>query len=198
MLITFDAFLNYFIYNWIEIAGVALSLIYLYLSIQQKVSLWIFGFFTSALYIIVFWEAKFYADMSLQMYYLVVSIYGWINWHKGNEKNELAISTITKRQFFNLSVMSLCGFAMYYIVLKNFTDSPIPFSDFIVGALSVTATWMLARKILENWIVWIVADALAIFLFVYRGLYPTAILFMIYTAMAAVGYFQWKNSMKKM
>jgi len=69
--------------NWVEIVGVILSLIYLYLSIKQKVSLWIFGFLSSALYIVVFFQTKFYADMSLQFYYLVISVYGWLNWKMG-------------------------------------------------------------------------------------------------------------------
>jgi nicotinamide mononucleotide transporter len=187
--------LNYIQTNWIEIVGAILSLIYLYLSIKQKISLWIFGFMSSAFYIIVFFQTRFYADMSLQLYYLLVSVYGWINWHKIKPEtgNELPATNTSKRTWLQLIVAGILIFAVYYLILSRFTDSSIPISDSIVGMLSVLATWMLAKKLLENWLVWIAADALACGLFFYKGLYVTTFLFVIYTAMAVVGYYQWKK-----
>src|ERR1035437_5948904 len=185
--------------NWVEIIGVILSLIYIYLSIEQKVSLWIFGFLSSALYIVVFFQTKFYADMSLQFYYLVISVYGWFSWKKGSQDSgqELPATTTSKRLILQLGVSSIVIYVIYYLVLAKFTDSTIPKADSLVGMLSVVGTWMLARKLIENWLVWIVADAIATGLFFYKGLYPTAILFIIYTGMAAVGYLQWKKSIQK-
>ena len=173
-----------------------MSLIYLYLSIKQKISLWIFGFLSSAFYIVVFFESKFYADMSLQFYYLIISVYGWKNWKSGNQQSghELPIAQISKRLFAHLCLAGLLIYILYYLVLEYYTDSTIPISDSLVGMLSIIGTWMLARKYIENWLVWIVADALATGLFFYKGLYPTAILFIIYTIMAMVGYWQWKKS----
>ena len=181
--------------NWIEITGAILSLIYLYLSIKQKLSLWIFGFLSSAFYIVIFFQTKFYADMSLQFYYLGISVYGWLNWKKGATEmgKELATSKTSWQLTLKLALSGIFIFLIYYLILARFTDSTIPFADSIVGMLSIIGTWMLARKLLENWLVWIVADALATGLFFYKGLYPTAILFIIYTAMAGVGYWQWKK-----
>ncbi|NDP20088.1 MAG: nicotinamide mononucleotide transporter [Paludibacter sp.] len=189
--------INYIQVNWIEIVGAILSLIYLYLSIKQNISLWIFGFLASAFYIVVFFESKFYADMSLQFYYLAVSIYGWINWKHGTQQNkhELPTTKLSRSLFLKLLPISLLIYGVYYIILAKFTDSTIPISDSLVGMLSVIGTWMLARKLIENWLVWIVADAIATGLFFYKELYPTAILFIIYTAMAVVGYWQWKKTM---
>lgn len=188
--------LEYIKINWIEIIGAILSLIYLYLSIKQKLSLWVFGFLSSAFYIVVFFQTKFYADMSLQFYYLVISIYGWIYWKYGTQRTgqELASTKIKKRTIIQLVFASIFIYFLYYIILAKFTDSTIPKADSLVGMLSVIGTWMLAKKLIENWLVWIVADALATGLFFYKELYPTAILFIIYTAMAVVGYFQWKRS----
>src|ERR1035437_4558105 len=183
--------------NWVEIIGVILSLIYIYLSIEQKVSLWIFGFLSSALYIVVFFQTKFYADMSLQFYYLVISVYGWFSWKKGSQDSgqELPATKTSNRLTIQLCLSSIVIYFIYYLVLAKFTDSTIPKADSLVGMLSVVGTWMLARKLIENWLVWIVADGIATGLFIYKGLYPTSILFLIYCVMAVVGYFQWKKQL---
>jgi nicotinamide mononucleotide transporter len=191
-------FLTYFQTNWVEIVGAILSLIYLYLSIKQKISLWFYGIISSLFYIFVFFQNKLYADLSLQLYYVVISIYGWINWKQGKlgKSKDLPATRITKR-FILISIIAtgLVYFA-YYVVLLKFTDSNVPKSDALVGALSIIGTWMLAKKFLENWLVWIVADGLCIGLYIYKSLYPTVILFIIYTVMAGVGYWQWKKTME--
>lgn len=191
-----DKILNYIQVNWVEITGSILSLIYLYLSIKQKVSLWVFGFLASALYVIVFFDSKLYADMSLQVYYLVVSIYGWINWKRGKEEKELPATVTNRKTWLQLALATIGIYFIYYFVLRYFTDSTIPKSDSVVGALSIIATWMLARKLIDNWIVWIVVDAFCVGLYLYKELYTTAGLFVVYTIMAIVGYFQWKKSIK--
>jgi len=148
---------------------------------------------------VVFFQTKFYADMSLQFYYLAVSVYGWINWKYGTHQagKELPATKTSMRMILQLSLASVLIYIVYYIVLDKFTDSTIPKADSLVGMLSVIGTWMLARKLIENWLVWIAADALATGLFFYKELYITAILFIIYTGMAVVGYWQWKKLMNE-
>lgn len=181
--------------HYIEIIGSILSLIYLYLSIKQKISLWIFGFLCSALYIVVFFQSKFYADMSLQFYYLAVSVFGWISWRSGKQQSgkELPVKKIKKLQALVLLLITTFVFLLYYFVLTHYTDSPLPLGDSFTTALSITATWMLARKLIEHWILWVIVDGLSAGLYLYKGLYPTAILFVIYTVMAIVGWYQWKK-----
>lgn len=190
--------MDYLTKNWVEIAGAVLSLIYLYLSIREKSALWIFGFISSVLYIFVFYKSKLYADMSLSFYYLGVSVYGWISWHRKTENIEHSLLQITRINSGKQMLQYLAGivgtYLAYYLILRFLTDSPIPVADSVVGALSVVATWMLARKKIENWLVWIVVDAFAAGLYFYKELYPTAILFVVYTIMAFAGYFQWKKS----
>jgi nicotinamide mononucleotide transporter len=188
---------TYIYTNWIEIAGVILSLIYIYLSIKQKVSLWFFGFLSSAFYIVVFFNTKFYADMSLQFYYLIISIYGWFHWKYGkpDSEHELTATKISHRLILQLTLSSFIIYFIYYIILAKFTDSTIPKADSLVGMFSVIGTWMLARKLVENWLVWIVADGIAAGLFYYKGLYLTSALFIIYTIMAVIGYQQWKKQL---
>lgn len=188
--------INYLDANWIELLGTLLSIIYLYLSIKQRIGLWVFGFLCSLLYIIVFFQAKFYADMSLQFYYLAVSVYGWISW-KAKSTIAESTSTITKTNFKSGTILFFVAviiYFIYYYVLSQFTDSPLPRADSFTTALSIVATWMLARKMLEHWLLWIIVDSVSVGLYIYKGLYITAVLFGIYTIMAVIGYFQWRNS----
>lgn len=191
--------IEYLRINWIEITGVVFSLIYLFLSIREKSALWIFGFLSSLLYIWVFFHSKLYAEISLQLYYLIISVYGWITWQRKSEvthNKSLVITRITsQKQFVHYSLSAVGVFFVYYFVLKYLTDSPVPVADSLVGSLSIIATYMLAKKKIENWLVWIIVDAFAAGLYFYKGLYPTTILFVIYTVMAVAGYFQWKKSM---
>lgn len=186
--------------NWVEIAGAIISFIYLYFSIREKSALWIFGFLSSLLYIWVFFHSKLYAEISLQLYYLVISIYGWITWRQKSvttHETVLHITRITSVQHIILYFLSAVGvYFIYYFVLVYLTDSPVPLADSFVGSLSVIATYMLAKKKIENWLVWIVVDAFAAGLYFYKGLYPTTVLFVVYTVMAVVGYFQWKKKME--
>lgn len=185
--------------NWIELLGSALSIIYLYLSIKQKVSLWIFGFLCSSLYVVVFFQSKFYADMSLQFYYLGVSVFGWISWKAGKPENrkELPVKRTTPLSGAIILVIALVLYFLYYFILSEYTDSPLPKADAFTTALSIVATWMLARKMIEHWWLWIIVDSVSAGLYFYKALYPTAILFVIYTVMAVIGYRQWKKSLPK-
>jgi len=186
----------------IEILGVLFALIYLYFSIRQNIWLWPFGILTSAFYIYVFYHSRLYADMGLQIYYLVVSIYGWYYWlygGKSGKKDSLGISFVTLKSGLFLLLLT---FVVYWLLLATLKNVPrwldIPASQLIywdafTTAVSIVATWMLARKIIEQWWVWVVVDAVSMGLYIYKGLYPTAGLFLVYTGLAVVGYFQWKK-----
>ena len=196
---TMEVVFTYLQANWIELLGSVLSIIYLYLSIKQKASLWIFGFLCSALYVVVFFQSKFYADMSLQFYYLGVSVFGWISWKAGKQENrkELPVKRTTPLSGAIILIIALVLYFLYYFILSEYTDSPLPKADSFTTALSIVATWMLARKMIEHWWLWIIVDSVSSGLYFYRALYPTAILFVIYTIMAIIGYRQWKKSLPK-
>lgn len=190
--------MDWILENWLELFGTISALVYLYFSIKQNVWLWPLGFLASAVYTIVYWQTGFYADMVLQVYYLIVSLYGWYHWvfESGNDKGDaLPVTRVRKKQGAVLLGVSLLLFVLIAFVLNRFTDSDVPIGDALTTAFSVTATWMLARKILEHWLVWIVVDALAMVLYLYKGLYLTAGLFLVYTIMAVVGYNQWRKKL---
>ena len=288
--------LTYITTHWVELLGTLCSLIYLLYAIPGKQELWIWGIISSALYIAVFFHGKFYADMTLQFYYLGVSVYGlwkW-RWQKGltatssappalratglrcsfalrlkasaaqpsaekhtvlfsekfaeickffftpskgrggaadallasqSEANtppldkgrcpkgggvenmaetmvenmtetELPITSTSPRMWLGIHIADALIFTAYYLVLRYFTDSPLPVCDALTTALSITATWMLAQKKIEYWLVFVCVDAFSAMLYAYRGLYPSAMLFIIYTTMAVIGYRKWKQELE--
>ncbi len=187
--------------NWVEVLGTILGISYVFLSIKQNLLTWLLGFLTSALYIYVFFVSKFYADMALQFYYVWVSIYGWLLWSGGIKTSQgrkpLPVRKVRRKQFLVLMGIALGLSFFIYFILKNYTDSPVPAGDAFTTAFSIVATWMLARKILEHWLIWIVVNSTSLMLYVYKGLYPTSIMFVIYTIAAVWGYIEWKKDMQR-
>jgi len=182
--------------NYIELLGAILGIAYIFFSIRQSIWTWPVGLLTSIIYVWVFLVSKLYADMGLQMYYVVISIYGWYEWLKGNQSNHsesIKISRLSVKLGLVLALISLVIFFLIWYILKNYTDSTVPVADSLATALSIVATWMLARKILEHWLVWIFVDAFSIGLFWYKDLLPTVLLFVVYTIMAVAGYLEWKR-----
>ncbi|MBN2664594.1 MAG: nicotinamide mononucleotide transporter [Bacteroidales bacterium] len=182
--------------NWLEIFGAATGLLYIYFSIKQNILLWITGLISCSVYIIVFFNSQFYADMALQLYYVVISIYGWFYWSdtKSKSKEVLKVSKTPQREILILSILSVFIFFIIGFFLDKLTDSTIPFGDSLTTTLGIIATWMLAKKYIEQWLIWIIADFIAAGLYFYKELYPTTILYIIFAVMAFIGYFQWKKS----
>lgn len=194
-----ESFISWFSSNYVEVIGVVTSLVYLYFSVKQIIWLWPFGIISSALFILIFFNSKFYADMGLQVYYLGVSIYGWIYWSRGtvdiNEKSTLPVSRVNRRLSVVLVSTGIVTMLGITFLLKSFTDSDVPWGDGFTTAGSIVATWMLARKILEHWLVWVVVDSVAAGLYFYKELYPSFILYLIFTIIALIGYNHWKKGL---
>ena len=226
----------------IEILGVLFSLLYIFLEIRQDKIMWIVGFISSAFYVYIFFHAKFYADMGLNAYYVLASVYGWILWSRkkevrdkrlemrdekqvtgdelrvtgekvpqptviarkpeADEANCSSLITVIARNEANSSLIAklllttVLLFAALAYILRTYTDSPVPLGDALTTALSIVATWMLAHKILEQWWIWVFVNTLSMSLYIWRGLYPTAFLFLCYTIASIIGYYRWKKSMQ--
>jgi nicotinamide mononucleotide transporter len=195
--------------NYIEIFGAVTGIIYVFLEIRQNIWLWPVGIITSAVYIWVFFTNKFYADMSLQGYYLVISCLGWYWWARGKkgrmgerenggmeerEKNELEVTRLGLKTGIILAIVFVLLYAIMWLVLTRLTDSPVPARDSFITSLSIVATWMLARKIYEHWFLWIVVNFVSAVLFITRGLYPTAVLYVVYGIMSFAGLVAWKKT----
>jgi nicotinamide mononucleotide transporter len=193
-----DSILAWIAGNKIELLGTILGILYIFFSIKQNILTWPTGLITSALYVFVFLNSKLYADMGLQVYYVIISIYGWYFWLQGKkdkETNHVPIQRVSKQLWLKLSVISVL---IYFVILLllTFTDSDIAHLDALTTAISIVATWMLARKYLEHWLIWIFVDLFSSGMYVYKNLWPTVILFLVYTVMAYVGYKEWKKDYK--
>jgi nicotinamide mononucleotide transporter len=205
--------------NYIEVFGAGAGIIYVFLEIRQTIWLWPVGIITSAVYIWVFFTSKLYADMSLQGYYLVISCLGWYWWagrkngrggdlekgrigegekgRLGDEENRtLQVTRLRLRTGVVLAIVFVLLYAIMWLILSRFTDSPVPEWDSFLTSLSIVATWMLARKIYEHWLLWIVVNSVASVLFLTRGLYPTVILYMVYGIMSFAGLAAWKKTIR--
>ncbi len=151
------------------------------------------------MYIFIYFDAKLYADMSLQFYYLAVSFYGWYLWAFGiqvhDHKEKIGVTRSGAVLLTRLLVVSILLFFLIGWILDNYTNSDLPYWDSFTTSLSFVATWMLARKKIENWIIWIVVDAVSAAIYYYKELYPTMFLFAFLTVLAGVGYKKWKNDM---
>ncbi len=187
--------------NKIELLGALLGILYIFFSIRQHILTWPTGLLTSLLYTIVFFHSGFYADMGLQVYYVAISLYGWYYWLKGGKtvtKAEKKQAEVTRTPRIILLYSLLVTVAIYCIILYillHFTNSTVPYMDSLTTALSITATWMLAKKYIEHWLIWIFVDIFSAGLYVYKGLWPTVILFIVYTVMAVIGYMEWKKDL---
>lgn len=194
-----ETIFNWLTENYIELFGAIAGLVYIFLSIKQNIWLWPIGIINVSLYVYVFFISKFYADMGLQFFYLFISFYGWYNWIRGNrkEKNaDMPVIKTDKKLMIRLFFVSLIIMAAISFVLVNYTDSDIPYWDAFTTAFSITATWMLAKKMIEHWLIWIIVDLISAGLYIYKGLYPTTILFVVFTVLAFIGYYQWKKDLK--
>jgi len=194
-------FLEWAITNKVELIATFFGLVYVFLSIRQSLHTWIAGFVTSFLYCQVFYDAKFYAGMCLQCYYLIISVYGWWIWNRVDNNsvrgNKLCISNTNISLWVRLLILSFFLTLLIYYLLCQYTDSPVPFWDAFTSSLSIIATWMLARKKIEHWLIWIFIDLICFGLYLNRSLYPTAFLFLIYTVLALIGYNEWRREFEK-
>ena len=185
--------------NYFELIASGLGFIAIFLQIKQNVWYWLVSIIMVSMYIYIYIAAKLYADMSLQVYFLVISFYGWYMWLYGNKQNhhhsKLKVSSASKRMIGILALTMIFLFFFIAWILITFTNSDLPYWDSFTTALSFAATWMLARKILENWLVWIIVDSVSIGIYIYKDLYPTAVLFLFLTVLAFVGYAKWKKDL---
>ncbi len=190
--------IDWIVLNWLELLGFVSALIYLFFSVKQHVWVWPWGIITSAAYVFFYLESRLYAIGVLNVYYVAVSFYGWYNWRKGNPESDgdLPVTRVRAKDWLAyLLAGSLLTLGMY-VVLSRYTDSPVPWADSFITALSVLATWMLTKKKLENWLLWLVADSFAVAIYFEQKLFLTAILFVIYSAMTLVGYRAWRKTMR--
>ena len=194
------------VYSIPEIVAVIASLIYVVLASREHSGCWPAGMIGSSIYVVVFFQYQLYMDSALNIFYVVMAIYGWLMWSSRQSKTGIATmatkSTAIIKQWHAIKhinaiavILLLSGLSGFY--LDNYTDAAYPYFDSLTTWSSFLATWMVVNKILETWLYWIVIDAASIYLYINKELYFTALLFGLYVIIATYGYLHWKKLYQK-
>ena len=196
-----DAIIEYLTFDRIlEIAGFLVGLAYLYFEYHANRLLWLMSVIMPMISMWVYFRAGLYADFAINIYYLVIAIYGYLVWTFGLKRDKsapVAISHTPGRVYIGLIMALMAVYAVLCWVLIRFTDSTVPYYDAFTTALSIVATWMLARKYVEQWIAWFIVDAVCVGLYIYKGISFYAVLYAIYTVFAILGYRNWLRLMRQ-
>ena len=175
----------------------------MWLEYRASIYLWITGIIMPAIYIFVYYDAGLYADFGINIYYLLIALYGWFVWKTGftllgkkrTTEQELPISRTPRSAWLWVTAAYIIAQLFIAWLLINYTDSTVPWADSFTTALSIVGMWMLARKYIEQWWVWCIVDVASSALYLYKGLNFTAILYAIYAIISIFGYYKWKRMM---
>lgn len=195
----------------LEIFGVVFGFIYLYLEIKQKQGMWLVGFLMAAVYAVVYFQQEVYASMGFQIYYVLVSIYGFLQWGKdklnggavadgeglSRDSEKVSSQILYRRITLKVLMWSLLVYAVsvsfMVLVLGRYTEDPMPFADSSITVVSAIATFWLSKSYREQWLAWLVVNGFTVVMCARIGLYPTAVLYFVNAAASIYGYLHWKR-----
>ena len=180
--------------SWWEVPAVVLAILYLVLAARENIWCWGAAFISTAIYIYVFFDVNLFLESALQIYYLGMAVYGWYQWRQPTDQSAtLPISTWSlKKHVVVIAVTGSIVVTSGYLLSKN-TEAALPYVDAFTTWYAVVTTYMVTRKILENWGYWFVIDSVSVYLYYSRGLYLTALLFIAYLVIIVFGYVKWKK-----
>ena len=184
-------------FSALEVIAAIISFVYLVLEYKASAWLWLFGIVSPILYTYEFYINGVYANMAIQLYYILAAAYGLMVW-KGvfktkNESKELPISSIPKKRIAPTIAISVLLCIGIPLILRHFTSSEVWLLDGVSTALSIVGMWMLAQKYYQQWIIWIIVEPIIIATALQAEMYATALLYVVYTVVAVMGYFKWKR-----
>ena len=181
--------------QWFEWVAALAGAVSVYLSARQNIWSWPTAIVNVSMYTLVFYHSGLYSDMGLQVVYLVLSIYGWYQWlHGGEHRTQLKVSRASRKAWWVSGTVGL----MFWIALWRYTATlpgvSLPYMDSGLTTLSLVAQWMMTRKIVENWALWIIADLVYVPMYIFKGLYITAGLYTVFLVLACMGLVSWWRS----
>ncbi len=182
----------------LELLAVALSMAYVVLAAKENSWCWAAALISTMIYTFIFYDVYLWMESLLQVYYVIMAVYGWYSWQKGKlisgefdqtiEISSWSLPTHAK----HIGILALASISIGFL-MANFTPTHFPYLDSATTVYSVYATYLVTQKILENWLYWIVIDVVSIYLYLEKGLTPTAGLFVVYVVIAAFGYIKWRK-----
>lgn len=177
-----------------EVIAVILAIAYLLLAAKENILCWYCAFLSSLIFVFIFWDVSLLMESMLNIFYVVMAVIGWLEWKYGGSNNrQLRISSLKLWQhvLILLSMLVLAGVNGWF--MQNYTSAAWPFVDSFTTWASVITTFMVVFKVLENWLYWLLIDSISIFLYMDRGLYLTALLFIAYLVIVVFGYLSWRR-----
>ena len=191
----------------LEVIAVGFALVYVVLAVMENIWCWLAAFISASIYTYICYTSNLKAEAGLQLFYVVMAVVGYMQWRRKNNSTSLQAHTTVeevrkisslglKKNILIIGINIALTFVLGYI-LKNYLDSANPYVDAFTTVFSLYTTYMVTQKVLENWLYWVVIDAVSIWLYSSRGLYLSALLFGLYTVLAVVGFFQWFRLYKK-
>ena len=177
-----------------EVAGVVLAIAYLLLAVRQSLWCWYAALASTTIYLFLFADARLYMESALQLFYMAMAVYGWVQWRYGGPLGtgrKVGLWSWRAHAMTVVSVLVLTGLSGW--LLTRYTSAELPYTDSFTTWASLVATWMVARKLLENWVYWFVIDAVNIYLYLSRELYLTALLFAAYLVIIIFGFIAWRR-----
>lgn len=186
----------FFAQSLLEVIAVITAILYLVLAIKENKWCWFFGFISTGIYVYLFYDKALLSESLLNIYYLIMAVYGWLQWSNNNNATALKITKLPL--IFHAKIILACAFLTPFVgYLMQKLGASFPYVDAFVAMLSVVATLMTAKKIYENWYYWLFINIILIYLFWQKQMYLTALLFMVYIVLVFVGIKNWKNLMAK-
>jgi len=180
----------------IEIIAVITAILYLVLAVRQNILCWLAWIVSSFLYFFIMFQVNLYMESLLQIFYIIMGVYGWMQWARVNRKKAFQVNTMTLNDHIKIISSILFLSVIFGFILGQFTDAALPFWDSLTTWGAVLTTYLVAKKFIENWIYWFVIDFISVFLFISRDLYLTAGLFFVYLIIILFGYRSWKSKME--
>lgn len=187
-------------YQILDVVGTVIGLVYIYQEYKASIWLWFTGLIMPIVYTFVYYEAKLYADFGMQIYYILAAVYGFLYWQFGRKKKEnieVPITRFPKQKILPTLFIFLLLWGAIYYVLITFTNSNVPVLDSFGNVLSIVGLWALAKKYIEQWWIWVVADIELSALYIYKNIPFTAGLYALYAIIAVAGFYKWKKMMKE-
>lgn len=179
--------------TWIELFGVIFNLWGVWLTIRKSRYCFPVGIIGVSLYVVFYFQAKLYADTLLQLFYIGLLAYGWSQWGKTAQDHDFKVTQLSLKDWLVLAFICIGSTMLIGTLFSKYTDAALPYLDSLLMSMSLVAQYLIAKKKLENWIVWIVADVIYVGLFVFKKNYPTSILYFIFILLAIWGYASWKK-----
>ncbi|WP_276497824.1 nicotinamide riboside transporter PnuC [Pontibacter litorisediminis] len=180
----------------VELTGVVFGILGVWLAAKPSVWTWPASLVSVGMYVLVFYGARLYADMGLNVFYFVTSLYGWYMWlYGGKNHTERKVGHVTVKEFTVLVVLAVLFTLGLGYFLDNYTNADLSYTDSATTAVSLMGYWMMAKKQLENWIVWLAVDVVYVGVYTYKELYLTSFLYVVFLALCVQGYRNWKKEL---